>query len=64
MSAVEHGVGEDGEIFGGGEQAGVSGNAAEDAGVFVLHLALDDAVAEGAVVGGGREWNFSRQARD
>ena len=33
----------------------MSGNAAEDAGVLVLHLALNDAVAEGAIVGGWRD---------
>jgi len=55
VSAVEQGVGEDGYIFGGREQARVSGNAAEDARVFVLHLALDDSVAEGAIVGGWRD---------
>ncbi len=58
MSAVEHGVGEDGQIFSGGEQAGMWGNAAEDARVFVLHLASDDAVAEGAIVGGGWDGIF------
>src|ERR1700675_2645605 len=55
VSAVEHGMGEDSQIFGGGEQAGMWGNAAEDARVFVLHLALDDAVAEGAIIGRGRD---------
>jgi hypothetical protein len=48
-------VREDGKVFGGGEQSGVSGNAAENARVFVLHLALDDAMAKGAVVGCGRD---------
>ena len=47
-SAVEHDVGETGEIFGGGEEAGVSGNAAEDVCVFVLDFALDEFLAEGA----------------
>jgi len=55
MAAVEHGVGENGQIFGGGKQPGVSGNAAQDTGIFVLHRALDDAAAEGAIVGGGRD---------
>src|SRR6202158_1102957 len=58
VSAVEHGVGEDGQIFGGGEQAGVSGNADEGARVFVLQLALDYPVAEGAIVGGWRDRVF------
>jgi hypothetical protein len=62
MSAVEHGVGENGQIFGGREQAGVSRNAAEDAGVFVLHLALNDAMAEAAIVGGGRDESFKAGA--
>ena len=34
---------------------GVSGNATQDTGIFVLHRALDDAAAEGAIVGGGRD---------
>ncbi len=63
MPAVEHGVGEDCQIFGGGEQAGVSGNAAEDARVFVLHLALDDAVAESAIIGGWRDGVFQSGCR-
>src|ERR1035438_9861011 len=33
----------------------MSGNAAEDAGVLVLHLALDKAAAESAIVGGWRD---------
>ena len=46
--AVEHGLGEFREVFGGGEKSGVGGYAAEDAGVFVLDFALDDSLAEGA----------------
>ena len=34
------------QIFRGREQAGVSCNAAQHAGVFVLHFALDDSLAE------------------
>ena len=49
-------MGEAGEIFGGGEEAGVSGDAAEDVGVFVLHFALDDALAECASSWLGRAW--------
>ena len=51
-------VGEDGEIFGGGEQAGVPGDSAQHAGIFVLHFALDDAIAEGGIVGRWAEWNL------
>src|SRR5579864_1690505 len=47
-SFAEHGVSETGQVLGGGEEAGVSGNPAEDTGVFVLYLALDDAVAKRA----------------
>ncbi len=43
---MEHSVGEDGDIFGGGEKASVSGDAAEDVGVFILNFALDDSVTE------------------
>ena len=50
-AGVEHGMGELGEIGGGREKPGVSGYAAEDAGIFVLHFALDDAIAESAAGG-------------
>ena len=53
MSSVEHGVGEDGQVFGGGEQSGVCGNAAENGRIFVLHFALNDAMAEAGIGGGG-----------
>jgi len=56
-ASVKHSVGEACEIFGGRKQTGVGGDAAEDVGVFVLDFALDDSVAEGAVV--GRGWNLS-----
>ena len=52
------------KIFGGREQASVSGNAAEDARVFVLHFALDDPVAEGAIVGCGRDGVSLTRTRD
>src|SRR5579863_7407120 len=55
VSTVEHGVGEAGKVFGGREKAGVAGNAAQHAGVFILDFALDDFLAKGAVVGGGRD---------
>ena len=58
-SAVEHGVSEAGEVFGGGEKAGVSGDAAEDESVFVLDFALDDSLAKLAasiLARAGRGW--------
>jgi len=42
-SAAEHGVRKDGSIFGSGKQASVSSHAAQDAGIFVLYFAFDDA---------------------
>ena len=47
-ATVEHGVSVGCEVLGSREEAGVSCEAAEDESVFVLDLALDDAVAEGA----------------
>ena len=50
LASVEHGLGEFGEVFGGGKKSGVWGYSAQDAGVFVLNFALDDSLAEGAAV--------------
>src|SRR5277367_906482 len=58
MATVEHGVSKYGQVFGGREQAGVSGDTAQDAGIFVLHLSLDDAMAKRAIVGSGRDRAF------
>ena len=52
MSAIEQCVGEDGDVFCGGEEAGVSGYAAENAGVFVLDFALDYSAAKFVWLGG------------
>ena len=57
----EHDVGEASEILGIGEETGVSGNAAEHEGVFVLDFALNDSVPESAVIGGRR--NFGAHVR-
>src|SRR5499427_9953287 len=45
-------MGEDGNVSSGSKKAGVSGNAAKHAGILVLNLTLDDAVAEGSIVNG------------
>ena len=47
-SAEEHGMGEPADVFGGREKSRVTGDSAEDAGVFVLDFALDYFLAEGA----------------
>ena len=54
-SGVEHGVGESGEIRGGGKHSSVPGYATEDAGVFVLHFSLDEAMTEAAIIGCRRD---------
>jgi len=43
-------MGEFCEVCGSGEEAGVGGYAAEDAGVFVLDFALDNSLAKGFIV--------------
>ena len=53
-SPLQHDVSEGSQIFGGGKQAGMTGHATQHAGVFVLYFALDNAVAEAAVISGGR----------
>ncbi len=50
-ASVQQGVSEAGQVFRCGEEAGVSGDAAQDAGVFVLDFALDDSLAEGGAGG-------------
>lgn len=55
-TCAEHGLGKSCDIFGGGEQAGVSSDTAEDESIFVLDFALDDAMAERAIVDGGRNF--------
>ena len=53
-AAVEHGLGQDAEIAGGGEDASVPGDAAERPGVLVVHLAPHHpAVGDGLELGGG-----------
>ena len=47
-------MGEAGEIGRAGKKSGVAGDAAHHAGVFVMHFALDDAMAESAVIVGRR----------
>ena len=56
MASGQHAVGKDGDVVGGGEESGVSGDATHEAGVLVVNPALDDAMAEGLVVDGG--WNL------
>ncbi len=48
FATVQHALCELGQVAGAGEQACVRGYSAEDVGVFVLDLALDDFVAPGA----------------
>src|SRR5580698_10364925 len=55
MSAVQHAVREDSQIFGSREQAGVPGNSAKNACIFVLHLPLNDAMAEAEIVSGWQD---------
>ena len=52
--AVQQRLCKAGEIGRAGEHAGMSGDATHEAGVFVIHFALDYAVTEGAIVLGGR----------
>ena len=51
-------MGEPSDVFRSGEQTSMASDAAEHAGVFVVHLALDDSSAEGArlrkLAAGGR----------
>src|ERR1700691_1104043 len=42
------------EIQRSGKNSRLRGDAAEHAGVFILHLSLDDAMAKAAIVGRGR----------
>ena len=51
------------QIFRGCEQAGVSRNAAQHAGVFILHFALDDPLSKRAVIGGRRNRSSPRCRR-
>src|ERR1700692_4368405 len=51
VASREEGVGVFCQVWGGGEESGMGGHAAEDAGVFVLDFALDDFLAEGAAGG-------------
>ena len=62
-SSLQKNVSESRQIFRGGEQAGVSGDSAQHAGVFILHFALDDSFAKGAVIGGGRNRSAPRGRR-
>src|SRR4051794_41919355 len=54
MTSGQHAVSEDGDVVGGGEESGVSGHSAHEAGVLVVNLSLDDAMAECLVVDSGR----------
>jgi len=58
-AALQQDVSEGGDILGGREKAGVPGDSAQHAGVLVLHLTLNNAMAKGLVVGGG--WNGGAQ---
>ena len=48
-------MGKGGGIAGSGEDSGMCSHATQEAGVFVLNFALDDAVAKALVVCGGRD---------
>jgi len=58
---VQHGNGENGEVLRCGEQASVSGNASEDARIFILDFTLDDAMAKGFVI--GCRWDLGAKCR-
>ena len=49
LTAAQHTFGEKGDIAGGGKQPGVRGDAAHHGSIFVVDLALDDAMAEIAI---------------
>src|SRR5258705_4261971 len=53
-------MGKDSDIFCGRKQAGMSGYSAHDAGVFILHFALDNSSAE--FTGGGLHRRIRRVA--
>ena len=57
----QHCVSECGDVLRVGEEASVSGDSSENAGVFVLNFTLDDAVAESLVIGGG--WDIGAEFR-
>src|SRR4029077_1311646 len=52
-STLEHGVSEFSHVFGGGKEAGVSGDATEDKCVLVLDFALDESPPQVAVFARG-----------
>ena len=60
-TSSQHAFGEAGDVGGGGEKAGMSGDAIHDEGVLVVDLALYDAEAKDAVVFGRR--NLFRKAQ-
>ena len=63
MASVQHGIGKDGDVMRGGEDASVRRYASQHAGVLVKDLPLNDAVAEGAVIDGGRNRGTPRRWR-
>ena len=47
---IEHGMGKSGKIHGVRKNSRLAGDATQDAGIFVLHFALDDALTEAAII--------------
>ena len=58
LTSAEHGEAERREIRGRRKQAGMSRDSAHHAGVFILHLTLNDSLAEAPIVCGRRDLRF------
>ena len=63
-AAIENHLRENGHVARCGEKAGVPGDAAHGPGVFVMHFALDQALAVGGVLFGGRDLGTQACAAD
>ena len=63
-AAIENHLRECGDVAGGGEKAGVAGDAAQGPGVFVMNFALEQALAIGGVVFGGSDARAQASAAD